>query len=155
MNHPQVEQRISDLAAALNRYPQGRLFQLLKYTLFACNLFILGILLLLFYVVFFVPKPTPEQVVTFLKFAVIFLLFYLPISYLQRTQQEIMNRWSKDVIKTAIVICSSGQFITIKQMDRLYALMNSKEKELDLAFGGCDEPTRVVHQRLWTMASPD
>ena len=154
----EVEQNISDLTVALNNCPQGRLSQLLKYAMVVLNLLLGCNLLLLLYFLFFVPNPTPEQVFTFLKFAVIFFLLYLPISYLQVLPQEAVIFWRLRVRISVVVICSSSQHITEKQKHILQGLINSRRKELDLAFGRCDESTIVVYRKLlklWTIASPD
>ena len=143
----QVSQRISNLETALNDYPQGRLFQLLKYAMVVLNLLLGCIFLLLLYVFFFAPTPTPEQAFYFLHVA-IFLPLYFLILRLQGLRHEAVMFWRLRVRISVILICSLGQLITENQRDRLYTLMNSKKKELDLAFEGCDEPTRQTYQRL-------
>ena len=147
----QVSQRISDLETALNDCPQARLSQLLKYAMVVCNLFIVGILLLLFYVVFFVPKPTPEQVVTFLKFAVIFLLFYPPVSYLQGLQQEAIKQWRFRVRISVNLLCTWGNVINEEQRDTLIDLLTKKKKDLELAFEGCDTANQQMLEHLSTL----
>ena len=149
---------IDILNIILNKCPQHRYVNL-RYVFWARNISIVFYVSL---ILFGLAKmwfshyiPTPFVLISTAIFFILGGCFEFSIIHIKKLQQEIINRWSNNVIETAITICSLGQRINENQRDRLYTLVTSKEKELDIAFKECDESGRVVYQRLLTIANPN